>query len=87
MKSPPVSTDEYNSYANAKPPSVLGDEFDEGFDGGGKIPATRSEGRKGDLLDCYEKPTNDADFGDRGASWELSWSHSASPTGKDWAMS
>eukprot|EP00579_Thalassiosira_antarctica_P013964 CAMPEP_0201939030 /NCGR_PEP_ID=MMETSP0903-20130614/42395_1 /ASSEMBLY_ACC=CAM_ASM_000552 /TAXON_ID=420261 /ORGANISM="Thalassiosira antarctica, Strain CCMP982" /LENGTH=540 /DNA_ID=CAMNT_0048480437 /DNA_START=26 /DNA_END=1645 /DNA_ORIENTATION=+ len=67
----------YDTTANRKPTLS---EFDENFDGGGKMPAARSKIKNSD----NNRPNIGDDFGDRGPSWELSWSHSASPTNKDW---
>ena len=70
----------YDTSANRKPSLS---EFDENFDGGGKMPAARSKIKNSD----NNRPDIGDDFGDRGPSWELSWSHSASPTSKDWGTS
>ena len=84
------SSSKYADITAGMEPSLS--DFDDDFDGGGKMPArqhrtnnnTNSKGRSysGDNMH-----NNDGgNFGDRGPSWELSWSHSGSPkkNKKDW---
>jgi len=73
------------NYTDMKPPPILTGEFNQNFDGGGKKPAAPT--RPKHKTDENNHDLNNGDFGDRGPSWELSWSHSASPTTKDWALS
>lgn len=90
-KSPPQS-DSMPSvpYTSMKPPPAATDEFDQNFDGGGKMPAkaTATSRSKNKANNNEYNGPNVGDFGDRGPSWELSWSKSGgSPMNKDWALS
>ena len=82
-KPPPTSY----SKGHTKPPPPSSSNFDDKFDGGGKMPARppRQQARgentnfnNNSSNNVGAAPVNRSNFGDRGPSWELSWSQSSS---------
>ena len=64
-----------NITANMEPSLASLVDFDENFDGGGKMPAKKDNRKKGQH-EQHDVGEEKKDFEDRGHSWELSWSKS-----------
>eukprot|EP00571_Detonula_confervacea_P009918 CAMPEP_0172303506 /NCGR_PEP_ID=MMETSP1058-20130122/5041_1 /TAXON_ID=83371 /ORGANISM="Detonula confervacea, Strain CCMP 353" /LENGTH=490 /DNA_ID=CAMNT_0013014349 /DNA_START=55 /DNA_END=1524 /DNA_ORIENTATION=- len=73
------SSANHNNYANMT--SNLND-FDDDFDGGGKMPARPKNNETSTNDNNNNHESND--FGDRGSSWEQQWNESSSLKKKDW---